>query len=126
MRQESFTIYVVDDDVSIQRALKRLLTSFGYHALTFDSAEDFLEYHSLSSGAGLLVLDIRLPGMTGLELQKKLASLRVNCPIIFMTAHDNTQWRERAKSAGAVAYLKKPFHEQSLIDAIRLAATLRR
>ena len=118
MPRESFTtIYI--DDASIQRALKRLLTSWDYHACAFDSAEDFLG--SLwAPGEGCLVLDIWLPGMTGLDLQEKLASRGVKYPIIFMTAHDNPQWRERAGKAGAVAYLKKPFHEQSLLEAIRL------
>jgi FixJ family two-component response regulator len=118
--QESFTVYVVDDDDSIRRALKRLLGSVGYHAITFESAEEFLEF-APEPGEGCLVLDIRLPKMTGLELQKSLASRGSTYPVIFMTAHDNSRWRERAEKAGAIAYLKKPFHEQSLLDGIRLA-----
>jgi FixJ family two-component response regulator len=118
--QESFTVYVIDDDESIRRALKRLLRSMGYHAVTFESAEDFMEATSCR-GEGCLVLDIRLPGMTGLDLQEKLASSGAKYPVIFMTAHDNTQWQERAKKAGAVAYLRKPFDEQSLLNAIQLA-----
>jgi two-component system response regulator FixJ len=118
--QESFTVYVVDDDDSIRRALKRLLGSVGYHAITFESAEEFLEF-APEPGEGCLVLDIRLPKMTGLELQKSLASRGSTYPVIFMTAHDNPRWQERAKKAGVVAYLKKPFPEQSLLDAIRLA-----
>jgi FixJ family two-component response regulator len=120
MPQESFTVYVVDDDESIRRALKRLLRSAGYHAVTFNSAEDFMETTS-GRGEGCLVLDIRLPGMTGLDLQAKLAALGGKYPVIFMTAHDNPQWREMAKKAGAVAYLRKPFDEESLLNAIRLA-----
>ena len=120
MPQESFTVYVVDDDESIRRALKRLLRSMGYHAVTFDSAEEFMEATSCR-GEGCLVLDIRLPGMTGLDLQEKLVSLGAKYPVIFMTAHDNLQWQERAKKAGAVAYLRKPFDEQSLLNAIQLA-----
>jgi FixJ family two-component response regulator len=118
--QESFTVYVVDDDESIRRALERLLRSAGYHALTFESAEDFLDFAS-GPGGGCLVLDIRLPGMTGFDLQEKLASWGATYSVIFMTAHDNPQWQERAKKAGALAYLKKPFHEQSLLDAIQFA-----
>ena len=121
MPQKSFTVYVVDDDDSIRRALKRLLRSAGYHALTFASAEDFLDSSSCS-GEGCLVLDIRLPGMTGLDLQEKLASSGAKYSIIFMTAHDNPQWRERAKKAGAIAYLTKPFGDQSLLDAIQFAS----
>ena len=120
MPQESITVYVVDDDESIRRALKRLLRSVGYHALTFASAEEFLEF-TPEPGEGCLVLDIHLPGMTGLDLQEKLASRGTDYPVIIMTAYDNPQWQERAKRAGAVAYLRKPFHEQSLLDAIRLA-----
>ena len=120
MHRESFTVYVVDDDESIRKALKRLLRSMGYHAVAFESAEDFMETTSCR-GEGCLVLDIRLPGMTGLDLQEKLASSGVKYPVIFMTAHDNPQWQERAKKAGAVAYLRKPFDEQSLLGAIQLA-----
>jgi FixJ family two-component response regulator len=113
-------VYVVDDDESIRKALKRLLRSMGYHAVAFESAEDFMETTSCR-GEGCLVLDIRLPGMTGLDLQEKLASSGVKYPVIFMTAHDNPQWQERAKKAGALAYLRKPFDEQSLLGAIQLA-----
>jgi FixJ family two-component response regulator len=120
MPKQSITVYVVDDDDSIRRALKRLLRSVGYHALTFASAEEFLKF-APEPGEGCIVLDIRLPKMTGLDLQESLASRGSTYPVIFMTAHDNPQWRERAEKAGVVAYLKKPFHEQSLLDAIRLA-----
>ena len=121
MPQKSFTVYVVDDDDSIRRALKRLLRSVGYHAVTFESAEGFLDSSSCS-GEGCLVLDIRLPGMTGLDLQEKLVSSGAKYSVIFMTAHDNPQWRERAKKAGAIAYLTKPFGDQSLLDAIQFAS----
>jgi FixJ family two-component response regulator len=120
MPQESLTVYVVDDDDSIRRALQRLLRSVGYHAVTFDSAEEFLESASCSV-EDCLVLDIRLPGMSGLDLQEKLASSGANHSVIFMTAHDNPQWQERAKKAGALAYLRKPFGDQSLLDAIQIA-----
>ncbi len=120
MSREPFTIYVVDDDKSILRALKRLLSSVGYSVVTFESAEEFLNSAS-SMAEGCLLLDIRLPGMTGFDLQEKLASRGRKYPFIFMTAYENPQWRERAKKAGAVAYLKKPFHEDSLFDAIQLA-----
>jgi FixJ family two-component response regulator len=120
MPQESVTVYVVDDDESVRRALQRLLRSAGYHAVTFESAEDFID-STPGRGEGCLVLDIRLPGMTGLDLQEKLSSSGAKYAVIFMTAHDNPQWRQRAKRAGAVAYLRKPFDEQSLLDAIQLA-----
>lgn len=120
MPEESFTVFVVDDDESIQRALKRLLRSEGYHVVTFGSAEDFLDSCS-AVGKGCLVLDIRLPGMTGLDLYEKVVSSVVKYPVIFMTAHDNPQWQQRAKAAGAIAYLRKPFGRQSLLDAVCLA-----
>jgi len=120
MPQESFMVYIVEDDESIRKALKRLLRSTGYHALTFESAEDFID-SAPGGGEGCLILDIRLPRMTGLDLQEKLASQGAKYAVIFMTAHDNPQWRQRAEKAGAVAYLMKPFDEQSLLDAIQLA-----
>ena len=120
MPNKSFTVYVVEDDESIRRAIGRQLRSVGYHALTFGSAEEFLDSAS-GTGEGCLILDIRLPGMTGLELQEKLVSRGARYSVIFMTAHDNPQWQERAKKAGASAYLKKPFGDQSLLDAIQFA-----
>jgi FixJ family two-component response regulator len=116
----SITVYIIDDDESIRKALKRLLRSAGYQAQTFASAEDFLDSTS-ARGQGCLILDIRLPGITGLDLQEKLASGEAKYQVIFITAHDNPQWQERARKAGAVAYLKKPFNEHSLLDAIRCA-----
>jgi FixJ family two-component response regulator len=124
MPQRSFTVYVVDDDESIRRALKRLLRSVGHHAVTFESAEAFMD-SAPEGGEGCLVLDIRLPGMTGLDLHEKLSASGMKYPVIFMTAHDNPQWRQRAKTAGAVAYLRKPFDEQLLLDAIGLACRKR-
>ena len=120
MPQESFTVYVVDDDEFIRSALNRLLRSVGYQVLSFESAEDFLNSVSGLS-EGCLVLDIRLPGMTGLDLQEKLAASGAKYSVIFMTAHDNPQWQERAKKTGALAYLQKPFVDQSLLDAIQIA-----
>ncbi len=120
MLQESVTVYVVDDDESVRRAMKRLLRSAGYHALTFGSAEEFID-SAPEGGEGCLVLDIRLPGMTGLDLQERLSSSGARYTVIFMTAHDNQQWQQRARKAGAVAYLRKPFDEQTLLDAIQLA-----
>jgi FixJ family two-component response regulator len=120
MANGTITVYIVDDDESIRKALKRLLKAAGYDALTFASAEDFLDSTS-GRGGGCLVLDIRLPGITGLDLQEKLASEGGKYAVIFMTAHDNPKWQERARKAGAVAYLKKPFNEHSLLDAIQCA-----
>ena len=88
--------------------------------MTFASAEDFLD-STACAGEGCLILDILLPGMTGLDLQEKLVLSGAKYSIIFMTAHDSPQWQEKAKKAGALAYLKKPFGDQALLDAIRLA-----
>ena len=110
-------VYIVDDDDSVRKALKRLLKSAGYQARTFDSAEAFLECIP-DKGGGCLVLDINLPGMTGLDLQEMLVSRNVAYLIIFMTAYDNKQWQARAEKRGAVCYLRKPFAEQALLDAI--------
>jgi len=121
MRQEAFTVFIVDDDASIRRALKRLLRSVGYHAEAFESAEEFLDAVPRKR-KGCLVLDIRLPGMTGLDCQERLKLSGEDYPIIFMTAHDNPDWQERANKTGAIAYLKKPFREEALLDAIQAAS----
>ena len=119
-RAESIPVYIVDDDESLRKALQRLLKSAGHQALTFASAEEFLDAASYS-GQGCIILDIRLPGISGLELQKRLAAQGANYSVIFITAHDNPQWLERAQQAGVVAYLRKPFNEKSLLEAIQRA-----
>jgi FixJ family two-component response regulator len=119
LREKSFTVFVVDDDESVRKALKRLLRAHGYNVMTFESAEDFLLSDAVRT-AGCILLDMRLPGMSGLDLYEKLASSGATHPVIFMTAHDNPQWQERAAKMDAVAYLRKPFDQQSLLDAIHL------
>ena len=119
MPQKSDAVFVVDDDESIRRAMKRLLKSSGYDAVTFASAEEFIASNP-GRGKGCLILDIRLPGMTGLDLQEKLTASGAKYAVIFITAHDDAQWRQKAKAAGAIAYLRKPFAEQALLDAIRI------
>lgn len=110
-------VYIVDDDNSIRRALKRLLKSAGYHARTFASAEAFLEF-TPDKGKGVLVLDIQLPGMTGFDLQEELVSRELVYSIIFITAHDNEKWKQRAEERGAAGYLRKPFEEKALLNII--------
>ena len=117
MPQDSITVYVIDDDDSIRRALKRLLRSVGYHVLTYESAEEFLEFAPEPDG-GCLVLDIHLPKMTGFDLQEKLISRGAKYSVIFITAFDNLHWQKRARKMGAAAYLRKPFNEQAMLDAI--------
>jgi FixJ family two-component response regulator len=111
------TIYVVDDDASVRRALSRLLKSAGFQVETFMSAQEFLD-SGQTEGPGLLVLDVRLPGLSGLALQKVLSASVSRLPIIFITAFDNDQERAQGLSAGALAYLRKPFQEHQLLEAI--------
>ena len=99
---------VVDDDASIRRALRRLLQSAGYVVEAFASAYEFLASASRGRSA-CLILDIRLDGMTGFELQERLAADRSAIPIIFITAHDDAPTRERVQQTGAAAFLPKPF-----------------
>jgi FixJ family two-component response regulator len=117
---KSLPVFIVDDDESVPRALKRLLRSNGYQVVTFESAEDFLQFYPVQ-GEGCLILDIRLAGMSELDLYDNLAFSGVKVPVIFMTARDEPEWQEMAEKAGAVAYLRKPFGEQSLLDAVHLA-----
>ena len=110
-------ISIVDDDLSVRRALRRLVQSAGYSAETFASAREFLD--SLPSGrTACLVLDIHLEGMSGFELQERMAAARDPIPVIFITAQDDAATRERARQTSASAYLRKPFDEQVLLAAI--------
>jgi len=113
-------ISVVDDDMSIRRALRRLVESAGYIVETFASAREFLD-SSPAERSACLVLDIHLTGMSGFELQQRLASDRVSIPVIFITAHDDAATRERVRKSGVAAYLPKPFDKESLLEAIRRA-----
>ena len=117
MAETSLPIYVVDDDASVRRALNRLLKSAGFQVETFMSAQEFLD-SGQTEGPGLLVLDVRLPGLSGLALQKVLAASVSRLRIIFITAFDNDQERAQGLSAGALAYLRKPFQEHQLLEAI--------
>jgi FixJ family two-component response regulator len=112
-------VAVIEDDSSFRRALRRLLGLRGFLTEGFASAEEFLQ--SPETAAESLVLDIHLGGMSGLELQAALAANSVPLPIIFITAFDNPSTQERARKAGAAAYLQKPFDDQTLIDAIEKA-----
>ena len=118
--QKDITVFVVDDDESVRRALKRLIKVAGFKAQTFGSARQFIDSGHYQS-AGVLVLDVRMPEMSGLELQKHLIDSGSDMPIIFITAHQGIQARRMALEAGAIDFLKKPFEEQSLLDAVQLA-----
>ena len=113
-------ISIVDDDQSIREAMESLIRSVGFRTQVFASAEDFLKWKERESTA-CLILDVRLPGISGLELQRLLTSVRSRIPVIFITAHGDAQTRERAIAAGAVEFLQKPFSEEALLDAVRAA-----
>ena len=113
-------IAVVDDDESIRRSTKLLVESFGLRAAVFESAESFLRSGQLQETA-CLVVDIKMPGMDGLELQSRLAAAGCNAPVVFITVCDDEDLRGRAMHAGAAAFLGKPFSDEQLLDSIRSA-----
>jgi FixJ family two-component response regulator len=114
------TVFVVDDDRSVRDSLRRLLTSVGMTVEVFPTAQAFLGARR-ADAPGCLVLDVRLPGLSGLDLQRELASTNATLPIIFLTGHGDIPMSVRAMKAGAVEFLTKPFREQELLDAIRHA-----
>lgn len=113
-------IFVVDDDAAVRDALKLLLRSVGQPVETFGSAQEFLDAYS-EDRPGCLVLDIRMPGMSGLELQQKLNEKHSILPIIFITGHGDVPMAVEAMQAGAVDFIQKPFRDQDLIDRINQA-----
>jgi FixJ family two-component response regulator len=114
------TVFVVDDDASVRTALKRLIKSLGFKVKTFDSAQAFLK-NGPHDGPACLVLDVRMPEMSGVELQEQLTSTGLGMPIIFITGHGNIAMSVKAMKAGAVDFIEKPFEDQKLIDAINIA-----
>jgi FixJ family two-component response regulator len=113
-------VFVVDDDPSIRDALTSLLRSVGLGVETFGSAQAFLR-HPRPDASGCLVLDVRLPGLSGLDLQRELAAAEMTMPIIFITGHGDIPMTVQAMKAGAVEFLTKPFRDQELLDAIAQA-----
>lgn len=111
-------VYVVDDDESVREAIQSLIRSVGLHVEAFASAQDFLR-SKRPDLPGCLVLDIRLPGFSGLQLQRKLADADIRIPIVFMTGHGDIPMTVKAMKAGAVEFLTKPFRDQDLLDAIQ-------
>lgn len=120
MNEKLLIVIVVDDDESVRKAMRRLLVCNGYRVLTFESAEELLLSNCVR-GRVCLLLDIRLPGISGLDLYVKLVASGVRCPVIFMSAHDESRWVEKAGETGAIAFLRKPFDEQALLNALGLA-----
>lgn len=115
-----FLVYIVDDDDAVRDSLLELLESVGIKAVGFLSADEFLAEHK-SDTAGCLVLDIRMPGMSGLDLQKKLQEMDSGLPIIFITGHADVPMAIEAMKYGAVEFIQKPFREQELLDCINSA-----
>jgi FixJ family two-component response regulator len=115
------TVFVVDDDASVRKALKRMVRSAGYCVTAFSSAAEFLDHDHHFEAPGCLVLDIRMPGLSGLELQKHMAVAGIEIPIIFITGHGNVPACVHAMKAGAMDFLEKPFEDQALLDAVARA-----
>jgi RNA polymerase sigma factor (sigma-70 family) len=113
-------VFAVDDDPSVRSSLKFLLSTVGLQAETFDSADSFLR-KKLPDVPSCLVLDVRLPGLSGLEFQRELAARNIPIPIVFLTGHGDIPMSVRAMKAGAVEFLTKPFRDQDLLDAVRAA-----
>jgi FixJ family two-component response regulator len=118
--RKSGLISIVDDDDSVRESLSGLIRSVGFGVMVFASAEDFLNSDRLAD-TECLILDVRMPGMNGLELQRYLTANRHSIPVIFITAHGDEDARVRALNGGAVEYLLKPFSEEALLRAIDTA-----
>ena len=114
-------VFLVDDDPSVRRALARLIKSAGHQVQTFASAQEFLGTRAAGEEAACLVLDVRMPGLTGIELQRQLQTLNRNVPIVFMTGHGNIPMSVQAMKAGAVDFLPKPVKDTDLLRAIEQA-----
>jgi FixJ family two-component response regulator len=120
MRQPDAVIAIVDDDLSVREGLESLVRSAGWRAKTFASAQEFLA-HPRAEAPSCLILDLQLPGLSGLDLQKRMAEAELEIPIVFLTGHGNIPASVQAMKAGAVEFLTKPFDEQDLLRAIEEA-----
>ena len=113
-------VYIVDDDAMVRKAIQRLINSTGLDTLTFATTEEFLN-SEIREEAACLVTDVKMPRLTGLELQQRLISAGYNLPVIFITGFDNEEIREKVKRAGAVGYFSKPIDDGALLDSIKWA-----
>ena len=120
MTEDKAIVFVVDDDPSMRRSLESLLSSVGHEVRVFASAPEFMQAARIDA-PGCLVLDVRLPGMSGLAFQQELANAGVALPIIFITGHGDVPMTVRAMKAGAAEFLTKPFDDQVLLDAVHAA-----
>jgi FixJ family two-component response regulator len=114
------TVFVVDDDAAVREAVGSLLRSVGLHVQMFASADDFLA-HPKPAEPACVVLDVRMPGLSGLDVQRQLSDVGFHIPIIFMTGHGDVPMSVRAMKAGAIDFLIKPFRDQDLLDAVNAA-----
>jgi len=120
--QDLPTVFIVDDDRDVRESLQELLESVGLQSKSFGTAQEFLS-NPRTAGPSCLILDVRLPGISGLELQHELKRGRVNIPIIFLTAHADVPMSVKAMKSGAVEFLTKPFRHQDLLDAVQRSLT---
>ena len=120
MNDDAAIVFVIDDDESIREALRSLIRSVGLNVETFASAREFLQ-STRPAVPACLILDVRMPGLSGLELQRELSEADIQIPIIFITGHGDIPMSVRAMKAGAVEFLTKPFRDQDLLDAIQQA-----
>ena len=116
--QDVPTVFIVDDDRDVRESLQELLESVGLHSKSFATAQEFLSSQH-SDGPSCLILDVRLPGISGLDLQHELKRGKASIPIIFLTAHADVPMSVRAMKSGAVEFLTKPFRQQDLLDAVQ-------
>jgi RNA polymerase sigma factor (sigma-70 family) len=114
-------VLIVDDDPSVRRAVRRLLTTHGLPARVFGSAQEFLEQGTSVPAVGCLVLDVKMPGLSGLDLQSELRKRGLRLPVVFITGHGTVPMGVQAMKQGAADFLQKPFDSQTLIDAVRKA-----
>lgn len=121
MNTPAATVFIVDDDLSVRRSLARLMKSSGYRSETFASAQEFLDAGRHRDATGCLVLDIRMPGLNGLELQHELTRVVPTLPIIFITGHGDIPMSVQAMKEGAVDFLPKPFQSHDLLQAVATA-----
>jgi FixJ family two-component response regulator len=116
--QDVPAVFIVDDDADVRESLQELLESVGLHSQSFGTAQEFLAARH-GDGPSCLILDVRLPGISGLDLQHELKRRRISIPIIFLTAHADVPMSVRAMKSGAVEFLTKPFRQQELLDAVQ-------
>lgn len=117
MGQKAILVYVIDDDESVRRACELLMKSAGFDVKVFPSADDFLG-SNISSSNSCIIMDMRMPGVTGSDFQKELAYRKISIPVIAVSAHDDEHVKRLAQEAGAVVFFSKPVDSQALIDTI--------